>query len=103
MLCSAGSEDRVHFIAECNALGSGRLSYISSLESILAVNNSLLTVKPVINNKFLVTQSILDCTSVTITNSVLLCPEDCHLVETVSRHLCFALHLKRSKLLDQAV
>ena len=32
--------------------------YISSLESILAVNNSLLTVKPVINNRFLLTDCV---------------------------------------------
>ena len=63
-VCSAGSDDRVHFIAECNALSSVRQNFISSLESILAVNNSLLTVKPVINNTFSVTQWILDCTSV---------------------------------------
>ena len=35
LLCSAGSEDRVHFIAECNALSSVRQSYISVLETIL--------------------------------------------------------------------
>ena len=95
LLCSALLDLRIgSFIAEYNALSSVRQSYISSLVSILAVNKSLLTVKPVINNTFLVRQWILDCTSVTITSRVLLCPEACHRVETVSRHLCIALHLK---------
>ena len=60
LLCSAGS-DRVHFIAECNALKSVRQNYISVLETILLASNSLLTVKSVINDKFLFTQLILDC------------------------------------------
>ena len=62
--------------------------------------NSLLTVKSVINDKFLFTQLILDCASDTIASRVLLCP---HRVESVSRHLCFALHLKRCKLINQPV
>ena len=94
LLCSAGSEDRVHFIAECNALSPVRQSYISVLETILLASNPLLTVKSVINDKFMFTQLILDCTSDTIASRVLLCPHECHRVESVSRHLCFALHLK---------
>ena len=101
LLCSAGSEDRVHFIAECTALSSVRQSYISVLETILLASNSLLTIKSVISDKFLFTQLILDCTSDTIASRVLLYPQECHRVESVSRHLCFALHLKRCKLIDQ--
>ena len=76
LLCSAGSKDRVHFIAECNALSSVRQSCISVLETILLASNSLLTVK-----LFLFTQLILDCTSDTIASRVLLCPQECHRVE----------------------
>ena len=103
LLCSAASEDRVHFIAECNALSSVRQNYISQIASILSVNNPIVTVSAVINNRDLLTQLILDCTSATVATNVNLSPEDCHNVETVSRHLCFALHLKRCKLLDQPV
>ena len=98
LLCSAGSENRVHFTAECSALSSVRQSYISVLNTILLASNSLLTVKSVINDKFLFTHLILDCTSDTIASTVLLCPQECHRVESVSRHLCFALHFKRCKL-----
>ena len=87
LLCSAGSEDRVHFIAECNALSSVRKSKISLLEPILTVNNSVLTVNSVINNRILFTQLILDCTSVTVTSRVLLLSKNCHRVGTISRHL----------------
>ena len=103
LLCSAASEDRVYFIAECNALSSVRQNYISQIESILSVNNPIVTVNAVINNRDLLTQLILDCTSATLATNVNLSPEDCHNVETVSRHLCFALHLKRYKLMDQPV
>ena len=103
LLCSAASEDRVHFIAECNALSSVRQNYISKIESILSVNNSIVTVNAVINNRDLLTQLNLDCTSATVAINVNLSPEECHNVETVSRHLCFALHLKRCKLMDQPV
>ena len=105
LLCSVGSEDRVHFIAECNALSSVRQSYISVLETILLTSNSLFTVKSVIhvNDKFLFTQLILDCICDTIASRVLLCPRECHRVESISRHLCFALNLKMCKLKDQLV
>ena len=103
LLCSAGSEDRVHFIAECSALSSVRQNYISVLETIRLASNSLLTVKSVINDKFLFTQLILDCTIDTIASRVLLCPQEGHRVESVSRHLCFALHLNRCNLIDQPV
>ena len=62
LLCSAASEDRVHFIAECNELSSVRQNYISQIESILSVNNPIATVNAVINNRDLLTQLILDCT-----------------------------------------
>ena len=37
--CSAGSEDRFHFIAVCTTLSSVRQSYISSLDSIFTLVN----------------------------------------------------------------
>ena len=82
---------------------SVRQNYISQIESILSVNNPVVTINAVINNRDLLTQLILDCTSATVAINVNLSPEDCHNVETVSRHLCFALHLKRCKLMDQPV
>ena len=83
LLCSAASEDRVHFIAECNAFSSVRQNYISQIESILSVNNPIVTVSAVINNRDLLTQLILDCTSATVATNVNLSHEDCHNMETV--------------------
>ena len=97
------SRRRCNFIAECNVLSSVRQNYISQIESILSVNNTIPTVKSVINNRDLLTQLILDCTSATVASNVKLSSGDCHSVETVSRYLCFALHLKRCKLMDQQV
>ena len=103
LLCSAASEDRVHCIADCNALSSVRQNYISQIESIMSVNNPIVTVNAVINNRDLLTQLFQDCTSATVAINVNLSPEDCRNSETVSMHLCFALHLKRCKLMDQPV
>ena len=103
LLCSAASEDRVHCIADCNALSSVRQNYISQIESIMSVNNPIVTVNAVINNRDLLTQLFQDCTLATVAINVNLSPEDCRNSETVSRHLCFALHLKRCKLMDQPV
>ena len=58
----------------------------------LVTKNPLVTFNAVINNRDLLTQFILDCTSVSVAIYVNFSPEDCHNVETISRHLCFALY-----------
>ena len=71
--------------APVDALSSVRLSYISEIETILLDNNSLLIVKSVIKDKFIFT-----CTSVITARRVVLCPQESHRVEAISRRLCFS-------------
>ena len=51
LLCSAATEDRVHFIAECGALSSVRQRYIAEIENELLYRNQSVAVEAVINDK----------------------------------------------------
>lgn len=50
-LCSASTEDRVHFISECGALSSVRQRYITEIENELLYRKQSVTVDGVINDK----------------------------------------------------
>ena len=98
---SAVSEDRVHFLAECFALSSVRHRYLTEIEKELMNRNPMPTINSVLNDKFALTQLILNCTSSDISSMGSLSPQGCCVAEQISRRLCFALHLKRCELLGQ--
>lgn len=101
LLCSAATEDRVHFIAECGALSSVRPRYLAEIEDELAYRNDPTAVANVLNDKVALTQLVLDCTSATVTGKVSISPQESIAVERITRRLCFALHLKRCEILGQ--
>ena len=100
-LCSATSEDRLHFLIACVPLNQVRQSYITEIEKRLLQQNTAQCVTAALNDANFLAQLIIDCTSKVICDRLLLVDSDFHEIETVSRKLCFALHLKRCRLLKQ--
>ena len=93
-LCSAASEDRLHFLIACVSLNQVRQSYIIEIEKRLLQQNTARYV----------TAALYDANFlVVICDRLLLVDSDFREIETVSRKLdlCFALHLKRCRLLKQ--
>ena len=101
LLCSAATEDRVHFIAECGALSSVRLRYLAEIENELTYRNHPTAVANVLDDKVALTQLVLDCTSAMVAGKVSISSQEAVAVERITRRLCFALHLKRCELLGQ--
>ena len=100
-LCSATSEDRLHFLIACVPLNQVRQSYITEIEKRLLQQNTAQCVTAAHNDANFLAQLIIDCTSKVICDRLLLVDSDFHEIETVSRKLCFVLHLKRCRLLKQ--
>ena len=67
----------------------------------LLQQNTAQCVTAALNDANFLAQLIIDCTSKVICDRLLLVDSDFHEIETVSRKLCFALHLKRCRLLKQ--
>ena len=100
-LCSAASEDRLHFLTARASLAQIRQPYVAKIEEKLLEQNTIACVSSVTGDMALLVQLVIDCTSrvivqrLKITNSV-----SCD-IEVISRELCFTLHLKRCSILKQ--
>ena len=100
-LCSATSEDRLHFLTACASLAHIRQPYIVKIEEKLLEQNTGACVSSVIGDLTLLAQLVVDSSSqviaqrLRITNSI-----SCD-AEILSRELCFALHLKHCSMLKQ--
>ena len=101
LLCSAATEDRVYFIAECGALSSVRLRYLAEIENELTYRNHPTAVANVLYDKVALTQLVLDCASAMVAGKVSISSQEAVAVERITRRLCFALHLKSCELLGQ--
>lgn len=93
-LCSNGNEDRTHFIATCQALEPTRTKFLLALRTVLESVIQQSVVDTILTEPENITQLILDCTllseiPVSIQASI----------ESISRGLCYALHLHRSRIL----
>ena len=93
----------MHFIAECGALYSVRQRCNSEIENELLYRNQSVMVEAVINDKDVLMQLVLDCTSVTVTGKVSISTQESIAIERITRMLCFALHPESCELLDQPV
>ena len=100
LLCSAATEDRVHFIAECGALSSVSLRYLAEIVNELTYRNHPTAVVNALDDVAL-TQLVMDCTSAMVAGKVSISPQEAVAVERITRRLCFALHLKCCELLGQ--
>ena len=100
-LCSGASEDRHHFLIACASLNQVRQPYITEIEKRFLQQNTARCVTSALNDANFLAQLIIDCTSKVIRDRPLLFDSDFNEIETVSRKLCFALHLKRCRPLKQ--
>ena len=93
-------ENICHLIAECEAFAGVRENIVREMKSICAESNYDLEV--VFNCKNLLTQFILDCTSLNLPNRI--SPEDpiSKDIFKLSRDICFFICSQRSKMLKTA-
>ena len=92
-LCSAASEDMLHFLTACVLLNHVWQPYIAEIEKRLLWQNTALRVSLVLADMNLLARLVTDCTSKVISDRLTLVDHDYCEIETVSRKLCFALHL----------
>ena len=102
-LCSATSEDSLHFLTACVSLSHVRQPYIVEIEKRLLKQNTASRVSSVLADMNLLAQLVIDCTSKVISDRLTLADSDYCGIETVSRKLCFALDLKRCSFMKQLV
>ena len=102
-LCSAATEDSVPLFAECDALGSVRQRYLGEIGNELTHRNQSAVVANVMNEKVVLTQLGLDCTSAVVASKVFISLQESTVVERITKRLSFALHLKHCCLLAQPV
>ena len=100
-LCSATSEDRLHFLTACASLAQIRQPYIVKIEEKLLEQNTRACVSSVIDDLTLLAQLVIDCSSGVIAQRLRITNSISRDVEILSRELCFALHLKRCSILKQ--
>ena len=100
-LCSATSEDRLHFLTACASLAQIRQPYIVKIEEKLLEQNTRACVSSVIGDLTLLAQLVIDCSSRVIAQRLRITNSISRDVEILSRELCFALHLKRCSILKQ--
>ena len=100
-LCSAASEDRLYFLTACVSLNHVRQPYIAEIEKKLLQQNTASRLSSVLVDMNLLAQLVIDCTSKVISERLTLADPDYCEIETISRKLCFALHLKRCSLMKQ--
>ena len=99
LLCKVAPEDLKHFLLECPKMQPVRVGYVSETEQIL------LQVVPdgatqLLADTELLCRTVMDCTVLgePISGDLLGFGAK---METLSRNLCFALHLKRTSLLNE--
>ena len=92
-LCSATSEDRLHFLTACASLAQIRHPYIVKIEEKLLEQNTRACISSV--------QLVIDCSSRVIAQRLRITNSISRDEEILSRELCFALHLKRCSILKQ--
>ena len=100
-LCSAASEDRLHFLTACVSLNHVRQPYIAETEKetkeTLTAEYCFACILSACRHE----SPCTDCISKDISDRLTLADPDYCEIETASRKLCFALHLKRCSLLKQ--
>ena len=89
LLCSAAEEDRVNFIAECGASSFDSQHYLADTGNELMHSNQSARSKNVINDKVVLTQLVLDCTSAIVAGKVSISPQESIVVGRITRRLCF--------------
>ena len=99
-LCSATSEDRLHFLTAYASLAQIGQPYIVKIEGKLLEQNTRARLSSVIGDFTLLTQLVIDCSSRVIAQRLRITNSISRDVEILSRELCFALHLKHCSILQ---
>ena len=84
------------------SLNHVRQPYIVEIEKRLLPQNTASRVSSVLADMNLLAQLVIDCTYKVISDRLTLSDPDYCEIETVSRTLCFALHLKSCSLMKQS-
>jgi endonuclease/exonuclease/phosphatase family metal-dependent hydrolase len=100
-LCDDGMEDRKHFIVVCRCLQLTRDPYMSSLGEVMA-KVDMASWQNIVNNSDLLLQFVLDCSDPCVMVQIKDASDYVGRVESITRRMCYALHCKRSAMLQQS-
>ena len=94
-LCKAENENLLHFLLKCENLTQCRTKHLNKIEQLCESYEKGLY-KQIIREDLLM-QLVMDCTSEKLQHK----PINAHRIETVSRRMCYDMHLERAKILIQ--
>ena len=100
-LCAVAPEDMLHFVTTCASLQRIRMSYLVALGKRLIVSNSVASISSLLSDSPFLFHLVVDCSSSIVWDKLTLSESDCFEIETISRRMCFTLHLSRCRLLKQ--
>ncbi len=99
LLCGEEPETRTHFLVTCKSLQEQRLEPLSQIQDILEQSAQPEVAKEICSDAVFCTALLLDCTSKTITEKVLLTKVHIAEIEQISQRLIFSLHVTRKSML----
>ena len=100
-LCAMAPEDMLHFVTTCSSLQPIRMSYLVALGKRLSVSNSVASISSLLSDLRFLFHLVVDCSSRIVWDKLTLSESDCFEKETISRRMCFTLHLRHCRLLKQ--
>ena len=102
LLCFKEPENIEHFLLRCESLNKIRQPFLDKIYKLIQNSLGVAKLNDFKINDTEFTAILLDCTVLIDPNSVLLLEAFLHEMETFSRGLCYALHMKRTSLLSQS-
>ena len=102
LLCFKEPENIEHFLLRCESLNKIRQPFLDKIYKLIQNSLGVAKLNDFKINDTEFTAILLDCTVLIDPNSVLLLEAFLHEMESFSRGLCYALHMKRTSLLSQS-
>ena len=101
LLCGENPEDHEHFLLRCRSLAESRDSFIETIKSVLSQYLGDEVQQCICRDSELLVALILDCTAVELNLRETQREDFLSKFESVARGLCYALHCKRTRLLNE--
>ena len=102
LLCCKEPENIEHFLLRCESLNKIRQPFLDKIYKFIQNSLGVAKLNDFKINDTEFTAILLDCTVLIDPNSALPLEAFLHEMETSSRGLCYALHMKRTSLLSQS-
>ena len=91
------TENLVHIITECKAYKDVRIRILLQIEIVCTRAQSNINFRNILTNNNQLTQFILDCTSLNLSERINECDAICPIVFNLARDLCYSIMKKRNE------